>query len=268
MTSPLRGVVEQIMNIFPSESLLRALLKASVQPCPGNGEKVLFGAKALDARLGGGLVKAGLHEVCADASDAASGAGFALLLGWRASKMKPILWVREEKAARLAGRPYAHGLAELGIDPNALLLVDAPGTIAALRAGADITRCGAVGAVIIEPFGNAPVLDLTASRRLALAAGQTGVMTLLLRIGAEPVPSAAQTRWQVASAASTPLPANAPGLPAFDVTLLRHRGGIAGIETRLEWNRDRQCFDQAPLSGGVPAVVIGGTGQAVEHRAA
>ena len=62
--------------------------------------------------------------------------------------------------------------------------------------------------------------------------------------------------------------ANAPGHPAFDVTLLRHRGGIAGIEARLEWNRDRQSFDQTPLPGGVPAVAIGGAGQAVERRAA
>lgn len=255
------------MNIQSSESLEQARLKAI--ECVGRRsvEQISFGAPALDNRLGGGLAQAALHEVYADISDSASAAAFALLLAWRSNRNKPIFWVREKKA-RLDTRFYGHGVAELGLPPDMLFLVDAPDCIATLRAGADITRCGAVGAVIIEPVGKAPALDLTASRRLALAAGQTGVLTLLLRAGAEPVPSAAHTRWRVSSAPSTPFPANAPGLPAFNVTLLRHRGGVAGIEARLEWNRDRQAFDQTPLSGGVSAAVIGGTGQAIERRAA
>jgi len=264
----IENMVEQIMNNLSSESLMRTRLNVGVPPCIDAGQ-VAFGAEALDSRLSGGLVRAALHEVYAGADlDATAAAAFALLLAWRANREKPIIWVREEANARLNGKPYGHGLNELGIPPDALLSVDAPNTIAALRAGADITRCGAVGAVIIEPFGKALALDLTASRRLALAAGQSGVMTLMLRAGVEPVPSAAQTRWRVASAPSMPLPANAPGHPAFDVMLLRHRGGIAGVEARLEWNRDRQSFDQAPLSGGVPSVAIGGAGQAVERRAA
>ncbi|HXG80733.1 MAG TPA: hypothetical protein VNJ05_02925 [Sphingomicrobium sp.] len=257
------------MNILSSESLALTRQKAVECLRDADAERVAFGAKLLDARLGGGLAQAALHEIyAASTSDATSAAAFALLLAWRASKGRPILWVREEANVRHNGKPYGHGLADLGIAPTALFLVDAPDTIAALRAGADISRCGAVGAVIIEPVGKAPALDLTASRRLSLAAGQTGVMALVLRTGAQPVPSAAHTRWQVASAPSTPLPANAPGSPAFDVTLLRHRRGIAGIDARLEWNRDRQCFDQAPLSGSVPAAIAGGTGQAVERRAA
>ena len=256
------------MNNLSSESLMRTRPKGSTQPCDSDAGQVAFGVEALDARLGGGLVQAALHEIYAEAPlDAASAAAFALLLAWRASQGKPVLWVREEAGPR-RGRPYGHGLAELGIAPDRLILVEAPDIIAALRAGADITRCGAVGAVIIELAGKARALDLTASRRLALAAGQSGVTTLVLRINAEPASSAAYTRWQVGSAPSTPLPANAPGLPAFEVSLLRHRGGIAGIEARLEWNRDRQSFDQAPLPGAVPAIAIGGTDQAVERRVA
>ena len=254
------------MNIQPSESLARIRLKAT-GPRHHDAAQISFGTDFLDARLSGGLVQAALHEVYAAAADAASAAAFALLLAWRGNRTKPIFWVRETRSP-LATKPYGHGLGELGIDPNAIILVDAPDTIAALRAGADITRCSAVGAVIIEPIGKAPVLDLTASRRLALTAGQSGVTTLMLRTGVEPVPSAAHTRWRVASMPSMPLPANAPGYPAFEIELLSHRGGIAGIAARLEWNRDRQSFDQAPLSGGVPAFIVGGTGQALERRAA
>ena len=43
-------------------------------------------------------------------------------------------------------------------------------------------------------------LDLVASRRLVLAAEESGVTALLLREGADPEPSAALTRWQVGSA--------------------------------------------------------------------
>lgn len=255
------------MNMKPSESLVRTRLKPIACARDSDAVRVSFGADPLDARLKGGLVQAALHEIYASAGDSASGAAFALLLAWRCNRAKPIFWVRNA-SARLRARPYGHGLAELGISPSRLFLVDAPDTIAALRAGADITRCEAVGAVVIELNGKAAALDLTASRRLALAAGHSGVMTLLLRTGGEPMSSAAHSRWRVGSAPSTPLPANAPGRPAFDVTLLRHRGGIAGFEARLEWNRDRQSFDQTPLSGGVLAVALGGTGQAFERRAA
>jgi protein ImuA len=171
-----------------------------------------------------------------------------------------VLWVREQRCSRNSGQLHAPGLLELGLDPASLILVEAPDTLAALRAGADIVKCGQVGAVVIEPWGKAPLLDLTASRRLSMAAAASGVLTLVVRVEAAPMPSAAQTRWQVASAPSSPLPAEAPGYPAFDITLLRHRGGIAGFETRVEWNRDTRSF--APLPGGIPAIPAVGADQA------
>ena len=45
---------------------------------------------------------------------------------------------------------------------------------------------------------------LTATRRLMLSAETSGVTVLSVRIGAEPAPSAAATRWGVAAAPSTP----------------------------------------------------------------
>ena len=226
----------------------------------GNG--VTFGAEAIDNRIEGGLMQRALHEVfAASVEDASAAATFALLIGLRASPVnRPLIWVRENRCCRQTGHVHAPGLVELGIDPNDLVLVDAPDTLAVLRAGADAVKCGQVGIVIIEPWGRAPLLDLTASRRLAMAAAASGVMTLVLRVEAEPVPSAAQTRWQVAAAPSSPLAANAPGQPAFDIALLRHRGGIAGFETRLEWNRDTRSFAQ--LSGSVSAVFAFGADQA------
>ena len=223
---------------------------------------VAFGADEIDQRIGGGLTKCALHEVfAATGEDSSAAAAFASMIAMRACPAgQPMIWIRERRCNRHIGQLYAAGLAEFGIDPNDLVLVDAPDTLAVLRAGADIVKYGQVGAVVIEPRGKAPLLDLTASRRLSMAAATSGVLTLVLRVDAEPMPSAAQTRWQVAAAPSSPLAANAPGHPAFDIALLRHRGGVAGFEARLEWNRDTRSF--APLSGGVPAIPAFGADQA------
>jgi protein ImuA len=118
--------------------------------------------------------------------------------------------------------------------------------------------------VLIEPWGAAGPNSLTISRRLMLAADLSGVTAVMLRVAAQPAASAAETRWQVAAAPSRLLEAEAPGLPAFDVTLLRRRGGAAGQSWIVEWNRDRLVFSPrgergaAPLSRPVVSVPAGG----------
>lgn len=209
---------------------------------------VATGAAACDARLGGGLARAALHEVYGGPDDGGAAAAFALLVALRAGGGKPLLWVGEDRGERRDGRLYPPGLGEIGVDPDRIVLTIAPDTIALLRAAADIVRCPAVGALVLAPQ-SAARLDLTASRRLAFAAAASGVTTLIVRTG-EPVPSAAQTRWRVTSAPSRRLAANAPGSPVFDVSLLRHRGGIAGFDARMEWDRDRRAFADPPRSSG------------------
>ena len=228
-----------------------------------------LGDAIFDARLGGGLGRAALHEVFAgQEEEAGAAAAFALILALRGGDdTKPILWVRDDRVERRTGQIYGPGLLELGADPSRFVIVSAPDELATLRAGADSVKCGAVGAVVIEPYGKASTLDLTATRRLALAAASSGVLTLLLRVGAAPSASAAQTRWCVSAAPSAPLAAHAPGAFLLNVTLLRHRAGVAGFETCLEWNREEQiCVSQTQsgqaLSGGFPASALFGTDQA------
>lgn len=221
-----------------------------------------LGDMHVDAQLRGGLAKAALHEVYGAATNISSAAAFALMLALRGCPADAhILWVREDRAVRDGGL-YALGLAELGADPEQFFIVHAPDARAVLRAGADIARCSAVGAVLIELHGKVPLLDLTASRRLALAAAQSGVLVLLLRIGAEPQPSAAQTRWQVEAAPSGALAANTPGAPALMIELLRHRAGIAGFKTRIEWDRDERICIETPLFGAASAAAPLGADEA------
>lgn len=237
-----------------------------------------LGVGQADAWLGGGLKTDGLHEAYTGlAEDGAAMIAFLLMLGWMKRKMdsRPILWARETRGADAAGLPYGPGLAELGIDPDAVTLLLLPDARAVLRAALDGVRAGAVSTLLIELTGRQPLLDLTASRRFALAAAETGTLVLIGRRGAEPAPSAAHTRWRVAAASSRMLEAHAPGMPAFCLSLLRQRGGRDGFDIIMEWDRDTVSFRErvagvaaAPLSRALPAVAGGGAGDPRASRAA
>lgn len=229
-----------------------------------------FGVHRIDAALRGnaaadGLPRAALHEIhAAEKTDGTSAAAMALLLAERCREEKPILWINENAENRRHGHLFPPGIAELGIDPDSIIYVNALDSIAVLRAAADGVRSPAIGAVIVDLAGKKPKgLDLTATRRLSLSARQSGVTSLLLRSGSDmedPLPTAAFSRWQVNAAPSAPLEANAPGHSTFDITLLRHRSGLYGLSARLEWNhddhafRERQAGETTPDLGAVPAL--------------
>ncbi|MDP9424076.1 MAG: hypothetical protein M3Q19_14810 [Pseudomonadota bacterium] len=235
-----------------------AMLKAGLASIAGGvrlsaDKRITTGHAAFDAALGGGLARGRVHELfAAEADDGPSAAGFAAMLALRAvGRGTPVFWLRTDEAGRHGGMIHAPGLVELGGDPDSLVLGQAPDTKALLRAAADAARCPGLGALIVEAHGKCPELDLTASRRLALAVEHSDVMLLMLRLEAEPVPSAADTRWAVSSAPSQALEANAPGAPTFEIELLRRRSGPAGMRWRLEWNRDRLSFTDPALPGAV-----------------
>jgi len=165
------------------------------------------------------------------------------------ARATPVLWLRTEAAERQSGRLHATGLRELGLDPATLVMALVPDEVVLLRAAADAARCPGLGVLMMEAWGRAPALDLTATRRLQLAAETSGATVLLLRVAGQAQPSAAATRWEVAACPSTPLPADAPGRPAFLIELQRRRGGPSGQRWRVEWDRDTLQFNAAPLSG-------------------
>ncbi|HVF36675.1 MAG TPA: hypothetical protein VNA29_01890 [Sphingomicrobium sp.] len=215
--------------------------------------RIATGHEGLDVALGGGLKRGGVHELfAAEAEDAASATGFAAMLALRAAlRGAPIFWLRTDEATRRGGGLHAPGLAELGGEPDSLVLGQASDVKALLRSAADAARCPGLAALVVECRGKCPALDLTASRRLSLAVEQSGVTLLLLRLEAEPVPSAAETRWAVSAVPSQALEANAPGPPMFEIELLRRRSGPSGMRWQLEWDRDRLSFREPALPGAV-----------------
>jgi protein ImuA len=194
-----------------------------------------------------------LHDLYAAApADAVAVNAFGLSMGLRAAAGRPIVWGLHEMIAQEAGRPHGPGLHELGLSPHDLLLVRTRDVQTLLAVGEEALRSPAVGAVLLSAWGEARAFSLTASRRLALAAETGGATLFLARAGAAPCPSAAETRWSVASCASEPLEGGAPGRPSFSATLLRRRGGGATGTWIMEWDREQQTFrPPAPLSGGL-----------------
>ena len=233
---------------------------------PVSAGRFVTGSAAIDAGLKGGLSRGALHEVFeAETADAPSAAGFAIALALRAAGKRPILWVRQDFAGVEAGELYAPGLVELGFSPERLILVRARDGPGVLRAGEEAARCPPLGAVLIQPWGNPKALDLAATRRLALAAARSNLPLFMVRAGATPEPSAATTRWRVRSVLSAELEANAPGHPAFAISLLRLRGGASGQTWIVEWDRDQRAFKDLPqISGGMVPLPAGGRRDAAE----
>lgn len=219
-----------------------------------------IGASDVDSRLRGGISRHGLHEFFGSTkADAPAAAAFALLLAWRLPESDAgIFWITSDKERQASGRLYPPGLSAMGGEPSKIFLIQVADVRDGLRASADAIRSKAAAAVILEAHGNARLIDLTSTRRLALAAAEAGVLSLLVRGDAVPMPSAASTRWQVKSAPSRPLPGNAPGFATFDISLLRHRGGTAPFAAKVTWDHATRSFYDAPLSGGLSATVTGG----------
>ncbi len=237
----------------PTLDRLRQTL-ASVDPSrrpamPGGGREVGL-EPGLDAVLGGGLACGCLHELApAGALDLAATTGFAMALARLANRDRgETLWIVTDFAVCEGGGPYGPGLDLFGLDSRRLIVLRVPRAADALWAMEEALRCGALGSVVAELTGEAAGADLTATRRLSLAAreGQGAALGLLLRQGGSALPSAAATRWHVAAAPSEPDRFGGLGPPRFDLSLVKNRRGPCG-RWIVTWDRQRHVFQRQIL---------------------
>ncbi len=201
-----------------------------------------------DLDLGGGLLHGVLHEVFAKTGHEASATGFALGLASRVAATKRLLWIGQDFSAHEFGALSPSGLLELGLDPARLLSLSVANASDGLRAANDALSCAGLGTVVIEIAGNPKILDLTASRRLTLAAVQKSVTAFLLRLGAKPEASTAETRWLVRAGLSPGRNENW-GYPTFEASLIRNRHGKTG-HWLMEWNCDGRIFQSSTADHG------------------
>jgi protein ImuA len=212
------------------------------------GRRAALGHGEADAVLQGGLAQGAVHEVFAEGRHSAAATGFIAGLAQRVCANRPMLWVRQDFAARESGALSMRGWCELGLDPRLLVMVQAHDAESALRTAADALACDALGAVVIEIWGETRLFDLVVSRRLTLAARHSGVTGLLLRVAATPLPSTAETRWIVRPAASLPCAAwQAWGTPVFETQLVRNRHGRTG-QWIMKWKCDECLFRNVSCS--------------------
>jgi len=217
---------------------LRARIRRIEGGGAAGGAAVPLGVAAIDAHLpGGGLVRAALHEVAAEQpGDAGAAAAFcAALLGRLLPGCDgPVLWCLR-RGATDAGEIYPPGLARFGLDPARLVAVCARHDRDVLWVLEEGLASRAAAAVL----GEIASFDLTASRRLQLAAESRDATAILLRPPARAAGgSAAATRWRIAAAPSRPQGLAAalgePGAPCWRARLMRCRGAAPALWT-LEW---------------------------------
>ncbi len=253
----------------------------------GNGTRtdqacLPFGVAAIDDHLPwGGLATGAVHEILdGDDNNAPKntenktryairkkfGEGlngpvtaFAAALAGRTQRARaaPVIWI----APRLPGREslYGPGLLEFGLDPGDLVVVRVPSdsdfTKTALWAMEEALRAPAIGLVCAE----IEEMDLTASRRLQLAAETGAGLGLLLRpaprISMETAlpPTASLSRWRISALPGAPadapwMPERLPGRPRWQAELLRARGGRPKT-WQLEWRDDRYDTDTGHNAG-------------------
>ncbi len=180
---------------------------------------------AIDRALpGGGLALGALHEVAGAGPEIEHAAAAALFIAGLLARLRgPVLWA--------LGQPdlFAPALAAVGLSPRRIVYVEA-GKFVLLAMEEALRQPGLAGVV-----GEVGKLGLTASRRLQLAAEASGAIAFALRRSrrfddpALDEPSAAVTRWRIASLPSPPPLAEAPDTPGlararWRLDLVRARG--------------------------------------------
>ncbi len=215
---------------------------------------ISFGISGIDMHLpAGGLARGALHELVADNhNDMGAVTDFCvailvrLLKTQARSREQLILWCLQNQAMD-AGDLYPPGFSHLGLDPARVLAIRAKHDTDVLWVMEEALRCRALGAVV----GEVKTADLTASRRLQLAAEASGITALLLRPSSSVLsPSAATTRWRLAASPSNPCGWAAelgePGAVCWQATLFRCRGGAPG-NWLMEW-----CDETSDLALAIP----------------
>lgn len=206
-------------------------------------------AASLDAALGGGLSRGALHELAPAAPiDLAAATGFAVALAALASRPRgEVLWIATDFTALESGGPYGPGLDRYGLAAERLVMLRVSRAVDALWAFEEALRCRALSGVIAELPGEGADADLTATRRLTLAARDGAALGLLLRHHATPAPVAAATRWRIAAASSQSDRYGGLGPTAFDLTLVKNRRGPSGRWT-VTWDHHERKFQEISLA--------------------
>jgi protein ImuA len=219
-----------------------------------------FGLGAIDAHLSEhGLARTGLHDVSPRSySDVPAAMRFTLALALRRmgdpAERRPLLWCRMAQAVREHGKLYGHGIEFMGLARHRFVTVILKRPMDALWVAEEALKSGSVAVVISD--ADAKQTNLTATRRLSLAAQAGKSAGLLVFTAPQTGPTTSHTRWIASASRSQPPPydLHAPGRPTWNLDLVRARGGRPGAWT-VEWQNAPHRFNLVPQlrSGAIHA---------------
>ncbi|MBX4870234.1 damage-inducible mutagenesis protein [Rhizobium bangladeshense] len=183
-----------------------------------------FGVPEIDSALpGGGLAYGALHEFAGGGSGTVEGAAAALCAAGIAARTKgPIVWCLT--------RPdlFFPALAQVGLHADRVIFVESDREEDVLANMEEGLSFGGLGAVV----GELVRLPMVSSRRLQLAAEQTGTMALAVRRWRRQTeandfgqPTASTTRWRVSVMPSEELPVPGIGRAQWLLELMRVKAG-------------------------------------------
>lgn len=213
-----------------------AALRARIARLEGEGARTRdvlpFDVPALDRRLpGGGLALGCLHEVAGGGNGAVDGAAAACFVSGIAARTQgKVLWCVAQQDL------FAPGLEQSGLPPDRVIHVEAGDDKSVLACMEEGLRHGGLGAVVADIAR----LPMTASRRLHLAAKESGTIGLALRRWRRQAeasdfgqPTAAMTRWRISVLPSRPLPVPGVDRARWLIELIRARAGES-LDIELE----------------------------------
>src|SRR5215470_11726750 len=210
---------------------------------------VSFGVASLDQALAGGLACGALHEIGPAASlQGGAATGFTMALAARAlgGQRGQAVWIQTDFTVTEAGALYGLGFDFMGLSMDRLVVLRVPRPRDALWAMEETLKCRAVRAVVAE-FASEEA-DLTATRRLGLAARVGSGLGLILHLNTKLLcgkpscqPTAATTRWEVASACGERDRFGGFGPTTFALSLVKNRRGRTG-QWRLSWDHHEYAF--------------------------
>ena len=236
-------------------SLRQAIATIERKPAEAGRADLSLGLSEIHHHLpGDGLALGVLHEVMAAAyGDRPSAFGFAfgLMAGALQARPGPALLVMTQRALKDHGRPYAHGLRQLGINMQRLVLIETRNDKDAHWALEETLRSQARPSMVLGAVGGN--LDLTVSRRLNLAAAAQSTPLVVVRPTGATGTTAAATRWRISSAVAGSDRFGALGKNTWQARLERCRNGRPG-EWIVEWTDDPHSFRLAEsLADRTPA---------------
>jgi protein ImuA len=248
------------MNTRPVNPAFLAL-REHIAQLEGDGartrEILPFGVPPLDRKLpGGGLALGCLHEVAGGGNGAVDGAAAACFVAGIAARTSgKVLWCVAQQDL------FAPGLEQAGLAPDRVIHVEAGDDKSVLACMEEGLRHGGLGAVVADIAR----LPMTASRRLHLAAKESGTIGIALRRWRRQTeasdfgqPTAAMTRWRVSVLPSRPLPVPGVGRARWLIELIRARAGES-LDIELE-----ACDGSGHL--GLPADMAGRPASAEDRR--